>query len=61
MHLKTKVALYAFGWLVLISAAHAYLNVNWAAILNDYQPAEKRKITVAYLPVTCQLTCPVTD
>ena len=40
---------------------HSYLNVNWAAVLNDYQPLEKRKIIVAYLPVTCQLTCPVTD
>ena len=40
---------------------HAYLNVNWAAVLNDYRPLEKRKIIVAYLPVTCQLTCPVTD
>ena len=58
---KTKIALFALGWLVFISAAHAYLNVNWAAVLNDYQPVEKQKITVAYLPVTCQLTCPVTD
>ena len=58
---KTKITLFALGWLILISAAHAYLNVNWAAVLNDYQPIEKRKITVAYLPVTCQLTCPVTD
>jgi NitT/TauT family transport system substrate-binding protein len=37
------------------------LNVNWAAVLNNYRPASERKITVAYLPVTCQLTCPVTD
>jgi NitT/TauT family transport system substrate-binding protein len=50
-----------FGWVLLISALHAYLNVNWAAVLNDYLPANKRKISVAYLPVTCQLTCPVTD
>jgi NitT/TauT family transport system substrate-binding protein len=35
--------------------------VNWGSILNDYQPAAKRKINVAYIPVTCQLTCPVTD
>ncbi len=40
---------------------HGYLNVNWAAVLNDYRPPAKRKITVAYIPVTCQLTCPVTD
>jgi NitT/TauT family transport system substrate-binding protein len=53
--------LLVFGWLVLISAVHGYLNVNWPAVLNDYRPAAERKITVAYLPVTCQLTCPVTD
>ncbi len=35
--------------------------MNWAAVLNDYRPPAKRKITVAYIPVTCQLTCPVTD
>src|ERR1700735_4764102 len=61
MSLKGKVALCVFAWLVLISGLHAYLNVNWAAVLNDYRPVKDRKITVAYLPVTCQLTCPVTD
>jgi NitT/TauT family transport system substrate-binding protein len=53
--------LLVFGWLVLITAMHGYLNVNWPVVLNDYRPAAERKITVAYLPVTCQLTCPVTD
>ncbi len=47
--------------MLLISVAHAWLNVNWAAVLNDYRSPEKRRITVAYIPVTCQLTCPVTD
>jgi NitT/TauT family transport system substrate-binding protein len=61
MRLKTRVVLWALGWLVVISSLHAYMNVNWAAVLNDYRPALKRKISVAYLPVTCQLTCPVTD
>jgi NitT/TauT family transport system substrate-binding protein len=61
MSFRRKITLVALGWLVLISALHADLNVNWAAVLNDYRPLEKRKITVAYIPVTCQLTCPVTD
>jgi NitT/TauT family transport system substrate-binding protein len=61
MPLKKILLFSALGWLILISALHAYLNVNWAAVLNDYRPIEKRKIVVAYLPVTCQLTCPVTD
>jgi NitT/TauT family transport system substrate-binding protein len=61
MQLKTKAVLIVIGWLLLISGLHAWLNVNWAAVLNDYRPIQDRKITVAYLPVTCQLTCPVTD
>jgi NitT/TauT family transport system substrate-binding protein len=61
MSLKGKVTLGVFGWLVFITGLHAWLNVNWAAVLNDYRPLAQRKITVAYLPVTCQLTCPVTD
>src|SRR6202161_4090271 len=61
MGLKRKVLIFGGGWLVLISAMHAWLNVNWAAVLNDYRPAARRKISVAYIPVTCQLTCPVTD
>jgi NitT/TauT family transport system substrate-binding protein len=61
MSFKGKLALFAVAWLVLISGLHGWLNVNWAAVLNDYRPAAKRKITVGYLPATCQLTCPVTD
>lgn len=61
MKLKNKILLCSLGWLLIISALHAYLNVNWAAVLNDYRPMAQRKVIVAYLPVTCQLTCPVTD
>jgi NitT/TauT family transport system substrate-binding protein len=61
MSLKAKLIAFAVGWIVLITALHGWLNVNWAAVLNDYRPLAKRKIVVAYIPVTCQLTCPVTD
>ena len=47
--------------LELVSGLHAYLNVNWASLLNDYLPEDKRKFNVAYIPVTCHLACPVTD
>lgn len=49
------------GWFGLISGLHGYLNISWASIMNDYLPVEKRKFTVAYIPVTCHLACPVTD
>ncbi len=61
MPLKGKVLAIAAAWLVVVSGLHAFLNVNWAAVLNSYRPPAKRKIIVAYIPVTCQLTCPVTD
>jgi NitT/TauT family transport system substrate-binding protein len=58
---RNKVLAWTIGWLVVITALHAWLNVNWGAVLNDFRPPDKRKIVVAYIPVTCQLTCPVTD
>ena len=61
MSSKRKVLLITSLWLVTITALHGYLNVNWGAVLNAYKPFNKRKIIVAYIPVTCQLTCPVTD
>lgn len=61
MSLKNRILLFAFGWLGLISCLHAYLNVNWASIANDHLPDAQRKFNVAYIPVTCQLACPVTD
>jgi NitT/TauT family transport system substrate-binding protein len=61
MSLKGKFFLGAFAWIVSISALHSWLNVSWATVLNEYRPLAERKIVVAYIPVTCQLTCPVTD
>jgi NitT/TauT family transport system substrate-binding protein len=59
--LKRKLIVTGIAWVVMISVLHAYLNVNWPAMLNDYMPREKRKFVVAYIPVTCHLACPVTD
>ena len=61
MSLKAKLIILAVVWFGAITALHAWLNVNWATVLNDYRPLDKRRIVVAYIPVTCQLTCPVTD
>ena len=61
MSLKGKIVACALVWLAVITGLHSWLNVNWAAVLNDYRPPMQRKIVVGYIPVTCQLTCPVTD
>lgn len=59
--LKAKIVSFSLVWLILVSGLHSWLNVNWVAVFNDYLPPAKRKIVVGYIPVTCQLTCPVTD
>jgi NitT/TauT family transport system substrate-binding protein len=49
------------SWIGAVSAAHVWLNVNWSAVTNSLLPEAQRKLNVAYIPVTCHLTCPVTD
>ena len=61
MTFRNKLILSLIAWVAVITGLHAAINVNWPAVLNNYQPLAKRKITVAYIPATCQLTCPVTD
>ena len=48
-------------WMAAVTAAHFALNVNWSSFMNERLPLAKRKLNVAYIPVTCHLTCPVTD
>ena len=40
------------GWVVAITGLHMVWNVNWAVALNDLLPLDKRKLNVAYIPVT---------
>ena len=49
------------AWVAAITAAHLALNVDWKSVFNDRLPPEKRKLNVAFIPVTCHLACPVTD
>jgi NitT/TauT family transport system substrate-binding protein len=48
-------------WTLAITGAHLAWNVDWSAAVNDRLPFAKRKLNVAYIPVTCHLACPVTD
>ena len=50
MSLKNKVLLIGDRVAGADLRLHAYLNVNWVAVLNDRPPPAKRKITVAYIP-----------
>ena len=39
-------------WTGFISAVHLRLNFDWSAVHNDRLPEGKRKLNVAYIPVT---------
>ncbi len=40
------------AWLVIITAAHVTMNVDWKVLLNERLPERERKLNVAYIPVT---------
>jgi len=52
MNESRRIMLATLGWVGAISGLHAWLNVDWAGILNDMRPEGKRKLNVAYIPVT---------
>lgn len=47
-----KIAIGIGVWIVLVTAAHFTMNVNWSVLLNDRLPESTRKLNVAYIPVT---------
>ena len=47
-----KIVLAVGVWIAVITTAHMSLNVDWNVLLNDRLPIEKRKLNVAYIPVT---------
>lgn len=49
---KRKIFLGLGLWIAAITAAHMMLNVNWPVLMNDRLPESKRKLNVAYIPVT---------
>ena len=59
MSLRKSLLVIAVGWLALITLLHAAIN------LHGFRPKsaaiEQKKFRIGFLPVTCHLTCPVTD
>ena len=40
------------AWVAAVTAAHLALNVDWPVLMNDRLPEARRKLNVAYIPVT---------
>ncbi|MCW1925547.1 ABC transporter substrate-binding protein [Luteolibacter arcticus] len=58
MTLRRTFAFAAILWVTAVSVGHVYLNMKpseW------FQKEEEKKMKIGFLPVTCHLTCPVTD
>lgn len=47
-------------WLGLITAMHGSLNLKWF-VKKSASSSKTEKFRIGFLPVTCHLTCPVTD
>ena len=60
MPLRTTLFTVAAGWLLVITALHGALNLHWLERAPTTAAAGP-KFGVGFLPVTCHLTCPVTD
>lgn len=63
MPFARTVTLAAVAWLAAVSVAHVKLNHRdgLRALLNPQQRSAAQEFRVGFLPVTCHLTCPVTD
>jgi hypothetical protein len=49
---RSRLIFAVAAWIITISGAHLALNVDWSALFNERRPLAKRKLNVAYIPVT---------
>lgn len=58
MKLFRTLLIAGVAWLVVITLLHGGLNLH---LFEHQKPGARKKFRVGFLPVTCHLTCPVTD
>jgi len=68
MSIRKTLLLWAGAWLIVITGLHAKLNPDAIEGMREYfdvmrgkKTVETERFKVGFLPVTCHLTCPVTD
>jgi hypothetical protein len=47
-----RILLAVAAWTAAITGLHAWQNVDWGSVFNDYLPESERRLNVAYIPVT---------
>ena len=60
MPIRKTLVITAIAWLVVITLLHGALNLHWFRT-RETTTAGQTKFRIGFLPVTCHLTCPVTD
>ncbi len=58
MFSRLKIPGLMIGILAIVTILHVWLNIGFG---NAFGPRDAAKFRVGFLPVTCHLTCPVTD
>ena len=60
MNTSRRILLGVGAWTAGISALHGWLNINWNSLRNSFRSRDRiQTLTVAGLPVTCNLTLPI--
>src|SRR5437588_6329011 len=60
MSMRKVLIAIAIAWLIGITLVHAWLNLHLFAPARN-NDTDHKKFRIGFLPVTCHLTCPVTD
>jgi hypothetical protein len=47
-----RIFLAFIGWVAVVTGLHLALNFDWQSFLNDWLPEKRRRLNVAYIPVT---------
>jgi NitT/TauT family transport system substrate-binding protein len=61
LSLKRAIIYFLTTWVIVITFAHAWLNWNYRPFSHARVQNTEGKYKLGFLPVTCHLTCPVTD
>ncbi|MFN7140689.1 MAG: ABC transporter substrate-binding protein [Limisphaerales bacterium] len=61
MSFRRTILLWGVAWIALVTVLHGALNLNVRSWWGKKAEGTERKFRVGFLPVTCHLTCPVTD
>jgi NitT/TauT family transport system substrate-binding protein len=61
MSLQRTLVLWTVLWITTVSGLHLWLNLGYRPLAGKKAALTSETYRIGFLPVTCHLTCPVTD